>query len=151
MCAILDADAVSAVFTEDPAPGAREFRRWIESARGRLAIGGRLRKELAVNTAFKKWLREALLRGSVRDTPDRRVNDEARALASRENLRSNDQHVLALARLSGARLLYSRDKALREDFRNEKILGDPRGKLYPEGKGAECHRWLLRQQRLCAN
>ena len=27
----------------------------------------------------------------------------------------------------------------------------PRGKLYPEGKGADCRRWLLQQQRLCAN
>ena len=51
MCAILDADVASAVFTGDPAPGAREFRRWIESGRGRLAVGGRLRKELAVNLA----------------------------------------------------------------------------------------------------
>ena len=151
MCAILDADAVSAVFTGDPAPGAREFRRWIESGRGRLAVGGRLRKELAVNGAFREWLRQALLRGNVRDTPDRRVDDEARALASREDLRSNDQHVLALARLSGARLLYSRDEALREDFRNVKLVAGPRGKLYPEGKGAECRRWLLKQQRLCAD
>ena len=31
------------------------------------------------------------------------------------------------------------------------LLADPRGKLYPESKGAECRRWLLRQQRLCAN
>lgn len=114
-------------------------------------VGGRLRKELAANRAFKEWLRQALLRGSVRDTPDRRVDDEARALASREDLRSNDQHVLALARLSGARLLYSRDEALREDFRNKNLLADPRGKLYPEGKGADCRRWLLQQQRLCAN
>lgn len=57
VCAILDADVVSAVFTEDPAPGAREFRRWIESGTGRLVVGGRLRKELAVNRAFNPILR----------------------------------------------------------------------------------------------
>ena len=104
-----------------------------------------------MNRAFREWLRQGLLRGSVRDTPDRQVDDEARALASSEDLRSNDRHVLALARLSGARLLYSRDEALRDDFRNVKLLAGPRGKLYPENMGAGCRRWLLRQQRLCAN
>lgn len=150
MCAILDADVVSAVFTNDPAPGAREFKRWIESGGGRLAVGGRLRRELARHGPFKEWLREALLGGAVRDVPDPLVNEEEGKLAAREEPRSNDQHVLALARLSGARLLYSRDEALREDFRNEKLVANPRGKLYPEGKGAECRRWLLRQPRLCA-
>ncbi len=151
MCAILDASAVSAVFTSDPPPGAREFRLWIESGRGRLTVGGRLRQELTSHESFREWLRQALLRGSAKDIPDALVNEEAHVLASQETVRSNDQHVLALARLSGARLLYSRDEALREDFKNEKHLADPRGKVYPEGKGSECRRWLLRQPRLCAN
>lgn len=138
MCAILDADVVSAVSTGNPAAGAREFRRWIETGTGRLVVGGRLRKELAANGAFKEWLRQALLRGSVRDTPDRQVDDEARAVASREDLRSNDEHVLALARLSGARLLCSRDEALREDFRNRKLLAEPRGKRSPASPAAIC-------------
>ena len=151
MCAILDADVVSAVFTRDPEPGAREFKSWVESGSGRLAVGGRLRRELARNGQFKEWLRQALLRGDVRDVPDPLVDEEAAKLASREEPRSNDRHVLALARLSGARLLYSRDRALREDFKNGKLVANPRGKLYPERKGADCRRWLIRQPRLCAD
>ena len=35
---------------------------------------------------------------------------------------SNDIHILALARVSGCRLLFSRDHALSEDFRNRGII-----------------------------
>ena len=151
MCAILDASVVAAVFQPDPAPGAREFRRWIESGRGTLVVGGKLRKELSTNEAFKAWLRQAILRGSATSVPDSQVDRDARSLGTEVACQSNDEHVLALARVSGARLLYSRDEALREDFKDVRLLADPRGKLYPETKGPECRRWLLQQRRLCAN
>ena len=48
-------------------------------------------------------------------------------------IRPNDTHVLALAIVSEARLLYSRDKMLREDFTNTQIIGEPVGRLYNNG------------------
>ena len=150
MCAILDASVVTAVFGGDAPPGAREFRRWIDSGRGRLAVGGLLRRELSSNDLFKSWLQQALLRGRARNVADDEVDREAAALEARESCRSNDEHVVALARLSGARLLYSRDHDLREDFKDARLLKAPRGKVYPENQGAKCRRWLLRQPDLCA-
>lgn len=47
------------------------------------------------------------------------------------SLRSNDEHVLALALVSGARLLVAHDRRLRRDFRNPSIISGPRGNVYP--------------------
>jgi hypothetical protein len=44
-------------------------------------------------------------------------------------VRSNDVHILALARVSGARVLFLRDNNLHSDFKNTKILR-PKGKIY---------------------
>ena len=151
MCAILDANVVTVVFRADCPPGAREFRDWLDSGSGRLAIGGLLRKELSGSEKFRAWLQQALLSGSARSVPDQIVDQEAAELAAHHSCRSNDEHVLALARLSGARLLYSRDQDLRDDFKDERLLDKPRGKVYPESQGNKCRRWLLRQADLCAS
>lgn len=150
MCAILDASVVAAVFGEDPASGAREFRHWIESGATRLMVGGLLRSELSSSETFKAWLRQAILRGTAASVPDSRVDREAQLLTADGSCRSNDEHVLALARVSGARLLFSRDEALRQDFKDARLLANPRGKLYPETKGTACRKWLLQQRGLCA-
>ena len=42
---------------------------------------------------------------------------------------SNDIHIVALARISGSRLLYSKDDNLCKDFKNLKVL-NPKGKIY---------------------
>ncbi|MDE0306934.1 MAG: hypothetical protein OXI87_18940 [Albidovulum sp.] len=52
------------------------------------------------------------------------------------NCESNDQHVLALARISGARLLYTNDQKLMDDFKNTELVSTPKGKVYrtpPDG------------------
>jgi len=39
------------------------------------------------------------------------------------NIRSNDPHILALARAAGVRLLYTRDRKLQHDFKDKQIIG----------------------------
>ena len=43
---------------------------------------------------------------------------------------SDDPHVIALARISGARLLCSNDKDLQQDFGTKNLIDRPRGKVY---------------------
>ena len=47
---------------------------------------------------------------------------------------SDDVHILALARASGARLLYTGDKNLMTDFKTKSIIDNPRGKIYSNAK-----------------
>ena len=72
--------------------------------------------------------------------------------SSQGSIRSNDTHVLALAIVSEARLLYSRDKMLREDFTNTHIIGEPDGRLYNNGvkdKLTTAHHKRLAQAHPC--
>ena len=66
--------------------------------------------------------------------------------------RSNDIHVIALAQISGARLLYSNDQALHEDFGNKLLIDRPRGKVYSTNERKDftnAHRRLLNNRNLC--
>ena len=63
--------------------------------------------------------------------------------------KSNDLHVLALALVSGARLLYTNDTALIDDFGNRDIVARPRGKIYTTAQVTDAHRRLLAARDLC--
>ena len=66
--------------------------------------------------------------------------------------KSDDEHVLALALVSGARLLYTNDPALIDDFGNREIVASPRGKIYTTARNAgvtDAHRRLLAARDLC--
>lgn len=151
MCAILDANLVTVVFGAAAPHGAKAFRRWLDSGRGRLAVGGVLRRERSSNRAFGLWLQEALRSGRAKNVSDHLVDRQAEELRAAGTCRSNDEHVVALARVSGARLLYSRDQMLREDFKNTVLIHNPRGKIYPESEGRAGRQWLLNQRDLCAD
>ena len=65
---------------------------------------------------------------------------------------SDDPHIIALAQISGARLLYTNDLALQRDFRKRDLIADPRGKVYSTHRRddyTEAHRKLLSNRTLC--
>ena len=75
-------------------------------------------------------------------------------LLQEEGCRSNDTHVIALAQISGARLLYSNDKDLHVDFKNKRLIDEPRGKIYSTNEDKNftySHARLLRDRNLCRN
>ena len=75
-------------------------------------------------------------------------------LTGGETCRSNDQHVIALAQVSGARLLYSDDGDLHEDFKNNRLINRPRGVVYSTKNGdnlTPAHRNLLGRTDICRN
>ena len=139
MCAILDNSTRDEVFGDTPTNRGRLFYEWINRGQGRLAIGGaKLREELGGSTQqpgsvnFRRWLPTAIIRGLVTQPDDDAVVDAAaRNIEAQGICLSNDSHVLALAQDTGARLLYSNDEALRQDFTNPAIIGGVRGKIYP--------------------
>ena len=128
MCTILDASARDDVFSENNRSEAGGlFFDWIDGRGGRLVIGGKLRNELNQNRIFTNWASVAVSAGWIMDIDDLKVGAEASTLS---NLKSNDAHVIALARISRARLLYSYDAALNEDFQNNELINGPKGSLY---------------------
>ena len=62
--------------------------------------------------------------------PESQVNERTRQLEQRGDCVSNDSHVIALAQISAARLLYTNDTDLQKDFKNRHLINKPQGKVY---------------------
>lgn len=150
MCAILDNSLRDMVFGSSPTEAATNFRKWIESRKVRLVVGGHLKKELSGNRSVKAWLSEGERSGVVQMIDDEKVNVKTSSLEENSLCKSNDEHVIALAQVSGARLLYAKDEKLEEDFRNKTLIDKPRGVLYPkENIQGGHHKWLHRHRDIC--
>lgn len=154
MCAIIDNNVRHEVFGDREAqtPAGKYFLDWVEGPRGNLVIGGELRRELNGYARFQLWLRTATRRNIVRSVPDEQVESETRKLREQRICKSDDEHVLALARVSGARLLFTNDRDLQNDFRDRSIIGGTRGRIYTTHDYDDvrvAHRNLLRRNDLC--
>ena len=153
MCAILDASVVSQVFGTKCPPAGTAFFNWIAHRHGRLVFGGRtLDRELSHNRHFRKWVRQAILSGKARRLNDDQVDLVAEELKRSGRCRSNDAHVIAVARISGARLLYSNDKRLNKDFVDPQLVPVPCGQVYTTNDSTDylpVHQALLDRRDLC--
>ena len=134
MCAIVDANAAHEVFgssNEQPTGAGQGFFRWLSSGKGKLVVGGeKLEKELDRVPKFRMWAIQAQLSGRLINKGKDRIDQEAKKIKENSGLQSDDPHIIALAQVSGARLLFSNDKDLQDDFRNPAIINKPRGKVY---------------------
>ena len=156
MCAIVDANSLADVFKDNPSERAAAFFNWLEEHHVKLVIGGtKYRHEVDEVKKASLWFRRAINTGRAEEVDDGTIDDDAHHLEnlrdarSRKVLRSDDPHVLALARCSGARLLYTDDGDLIQDFTDGKIVGKPVGKALPPD---EYHDFLnnRRNRRLCS-
>ena len=158
MCAIVDANVRDQVFGGAQTDAGKYFLDWLlKPGGGTLALGGELRNELSDNgrnVGFMTAYRQLRLADRVwEETSDGPVDAETSALQRRGVCRSNDAHVLALALVSGARLLFSNDRRLQDDFKDSRIVNHPRGKVYTTSMRSSVtrvHRSLLARTDLCA-
>ena len=159
MCAIIDANVTFEVFGRKQTDAGVQFRKWLDGSRGRLVVGGKNLKELSRNRHFERWFREERRRGGrVRQTRNEIISARQQALVREGLPTSDDEHVLALALVSGARLLYSNDRRLKNDFLNAEIIREPGGKVYTTQHGkrhithfTDEHEELLRTENLCGD
>ena len=146
MCVIIDANVIGKIFRSESlgeegnrCEAGKQFFDWLDSNPERLVVGGtKLKKELN-SERFKTWLLDVDRRGKFRKYDDKEIDKKAEELRKAKELGkqnayvSNDAHIIALAQISNARLLYSKDKTLHKDFKNTKLLHDPGGKIFPRG------------------
>lgn len=100
-----------------------------------LAYGGtKLRKEYQRLSEVWRVVIALDRAGRARAFSDAAVDACQNDLISSKKLTSDDPHVIALARVSGARLLCSRDQALHTDFLSKSLIDKPRGKVYQSKK-----------------
>lgn len=152
MCGVVDNDVASEVFGDRQTGAGKGFRDWLDKRRGSLAVGGDLLDELAANGKFREWYSRGIQSGLILQIGRDRVAPVQRRLEREGRCKSNDTHVLALAIASGARLLYTNDTDLMDDFRNRNIVPGPPGKIYTtrdRGDFRPAHKRLLRMKNLC--
>ena len=153
MCAIVDANVVSEIFGSNLPPAGEKFFDWLNQGSGRLVVGGKLLEELEKSSAdFRHWGREAQLAGRMKIVDKSEVDARTEQIQNEGTIRSDDPHVIALAQVSGARLLYSNDRNLQKDFDNKRLIDAPRGKVYSTSVNKSFqprHDRLLKNKKLC--
>lgn len=173
-CVIVDNDVIGAVFGSSPPPAGAALFRWISDGKGQMVVGGKLAEELriesrlkrgstkrdaSIDRSFTSWLLQVDQAGQLwnldRDVELRnKILELTEVLINRRPKQENDQHIIALASVSGARLLYSNDRQLHKDFRNKELLNNPRGKVFSTLEHrvlTKSHLRLLRQAPACGS
>jgi len=145
MCLIVDANLAGIVFSSPPHPDFVPVIDWLLEKDGCLIVGGHLGTELARLEKAKRFLLALLRAGRAKQIPAQQVSREEAAVRETGYCQSNDGHVIALARVSGARTLCTHDKTLQKDFRNHQLIAKPRGSIYQR----KSHEKLLRHTTSC--
>ena len=95
---------------------------------------------------------QARLAGVLRHEDEESVRERERTIRNEGLCESDDPHILALAQISGARLLYTNDRALQRDFGRRDLIADPCGRVYStlrRNDYTQTHRRLLSNRILC--
>ncbi len=147
MCVIIDANLAHQFFTHPPDDELKPVLDWLTepSQDGRLVTGGKAADELLKMGAPRRFIRALAQAGRLRLIPKAEVEAEETIVLATELCQSDDPHIIALARVSGARVLCSHDKALHADFKNPHLVSKPRGKIYQN----TTHRHLLQHSAAC--
>jgi choline dehydrogenase-like flavoprotein len=136
MCIVIDANAASDVANGTDA--AKPILNKMAKGNLRVVAGAKLKREL-LRTNFRGIYRQMVLAGRLIEFEEATVTAEEIVVRA-AGCRSDDPHVLALARVSGARILFSRDQRLHTDFKNEEIIR-PKGSVYQDSS----HQHLLHE------
>jgi len=127
---VLDASAFDVVKEESPHSAGVQLRAWIGDGHGRVKystydeVGRQLKRDSKVFELVLAYNKSGLA-ALVEDAVIRREVSRLDALETRSG--EKDKQVLALAAASRARVMVARDKNLRKDFEDAKLLPTERG------------------------
>ena len=132
MCVIVDNNVAGLLFGDpkDRPEAATRFLEYVDDGSLKLVAGGRLVEELSGSGKVKAWLAEKVKSGKASIVPRDKVDEAEQQLIQEDRFKSDDPHVLAVALVAGARLLYTHDDALAADFKDRDLIHDPRGKVF---------------------
>ena len=136
MCIIIDNNK----FGEFDSPDAAPIRNWLRKG-GNVVYCTEGKFEEMPRKA-RDLLSEYARGGKATRYPWDKIEPKMASLPG--GIKSDDEHILALALVSGARLLFSGDKDLHDDFKNPNIIS-PRGNVYQKPK----HAGLLKKACVC--
>ena len=127
---IVDANVLGMFLLQPRNPDTAPIHEWLQRGWGSIvySTGGQFDTDIVSRN--RERLAGLVRAGRARLVPWERVESHQ---AGFKNIRSDDSHVLALARAAGVRLLYTRDGRLRRDFRDGQLIG---GAIYRDRRDA---------------
>jgi hypothetical protein len=133
MCLIVDINIAHKVFLTDSDPDYRDVHGSLFTDKpitARMVHGGKLTQEYLGNNRVRRLIVELGRSGRAIKVDDALVDAEELKVKESGMCRSDDEHIIALARVSKVRLLCTNDDNLTTDFTNKNLLDSPRGKVY---------------------
>lgn len=137
MCLIVDVNIAHKVFLATDNPDFKDVHKALFTDNKPIAsivYGGKLVDEYARNSQIIRVLAQLDRTGRARKVDDDLIRKEMETVVQINLCQSNDEHIIALARIGKVRVLCSHDKALHTDFTNKKLIDKPRGKVYQKSK-----------------
>ena len=131
---IVDANRLGRFLADPVHADAAPIREWLDRQGGRIvySTGGKFARE--VGRRLRSKLAEYVRAGKALYIPPEDFADDENTLEPM--IGSDDPHVLALARATGVRLLYTGDRDLINDFKDQRIINQPRGSVYSRASNA---------------
>lgn len=150
MCIIVDNDVGQTFFSSQRGDPYFPALDWVRRRGGKLVVGGRLWIKEYHGTQRANLVQSLEQAGRAIVYPASIVNAEEDAVkadckSNKADCKSNDAHVIALARISGARVLCTKDGDLEADFKNRALVNSPPGRIYKNPS----HFRLLQHQHGC--
>lgn len=140
MCLIVDANVAAQTFAPEPASDFLPVWNALTRRQATAVFGGKLAREYYALKRHLRIIRELERSGRLRRIADATVNQVTNQLVQSAACGSDDEHIVALAQVSGVRLLCSHDHDLHMDFTNPKLLRPP-GRVYQNSS----HTHLIRR------
>ncbi len=121
MCLVIDTNTLAAVF--DPkASNHEEFKfvsDWIYDGKGKIVFGGSKYKEELSKTKYLSLFTQLNIAGKSCKANDMLVDEEAKTIETiLQHPNFDDQHIVALLRITGCKLICSDDKRAHPYFRH---------------------------------
>ena len=136
MCIIIDTNKMPAFLKNPSSEDMEPIHTWLSKRGGSFVYTtyGKYGEELkTVKDRLSVYVRS----GHAHLVDKSKIIPEENKLQTIKIHKSNDIHILALGRASGARLLYTEDKFLMADFRKKEIINKPRGSIYSSSKNED--------------
>lgn len=144
MCLIVDTNVAHKILLRRDDPDFRDVHARLFAVKqptAALVFGGRLAREYAGNDSIRRVVLALERNGAAIRVSDALVEEETASAVASGLCRSDDEHIIGLARAANVRLLCSHDRDLHVDFTNSTLLSNPGGKVYQTRR----HRPLLRE------
>ena len=136
MCIIVDTNKLGDFLADPVSEDSRPIHDWLKRGKGSIVYSTDGRFAAEIRGRARARLADYVRAGRATLIPGSRFSDDERNLKTRANLRSDDPHVLALARAAGVRLLYTADHDLISDFTDKRVIDRPRGRVYSGARNA---------------